>query len=320
MANQNSIADLSTTPASNTNWRGQSIVGSVQLVLNLDEAERNISAMLAAQYDSLGGSQTAGGTATALTVTITEDWAGLAHGQILAIKVPSAATGASTLVVTVPTAGALASKKIRRRGDSVIQANDWLANDTIILKYDSAYDTAAGAFVLLNPAVPDTSAFATINGKLVAVLSPLSNRPPSTNYATLDTRNSIPVLEFDTTTQEAAVWGFQVPSNYPGNGLVVTFWAAADTAITGTIGFDGAFETDNGLDLDADSFASAQTFTAATVSGTSGIATKFTLTFSNSQIDGLAANDAARFRLRRDVANDTAAGDAQFVGGVIEFA
>lgn len=149
MANQNSIADLSTTPASNLNVLGQSQQGTAP-ASTIDNIFQRYGAMLAAFYDSIGGSATATGT-TSLAVTITEKWAAHSNGNILAIKVPNAASGATTITVTTPD-GALANKKIRRQGDSAIQANDWLANATILLRYDSAYDSAAGAWVLLNPA------------------------------------------------------------------------------------------------------------------------------------------------------------------------
>jgi len=149
MANQNSIADLSTTSASNTNWKGQSIVGAVQLAMNLDEAERNISAMLAAMYDSLGGVATVSGTNT-LTVTITEDWAALADGLLLAIKTPNANTGAVTLNPTVPTVGALGAKAIRLQGDTALSGGEMVAKGIYLLRYDSTYNSSAGAWVLLN--------------------------------------------------------------------------------------------------------------------------------------------------------------------------
>lgn len=153
------------------------------------------------------------------------------------------------------------------------------------------------------------------SGDTLAIFLPQRYEPPATNYATLDVRNQHPCLDFDTTTQETAVWTGKMPAHYgAGNIVARVVWAAA-SATTGTIGFDSTFErVDAGtLDVDADSFATAQTLTAATVSGTSGVTTEGTVTHTAGAAgtDSVAAGDMFRYRLRRDVANDTAAGDAQ---------
>lgn len=145
---------------------------------------------------------------------------------------------------------------------------------------------------------------------------PSDNEAPTANYATFGMRNSHPVLNFDTTTQEIAIFTGILPRDYNSAvGLTVDVTWMAATAVAGTIGWDVAFERiDAGtLDTDADSFATAKTITATTVSATSGITTKTSIAFTNSEIDGLVAGENYRIRLRRDVANDTAAGDAQML-------
>jgi microcystin-dependent protein len=151
-------------------------------------------------------------------------------------------------------------------------------------------------------------------GKYVRTFRPIDNEPPASAFATLDTRNSRPCLDFDTTTQEAAVFSDVLPSTYGGGGLVVTVHCALTSATSGTVGWDVAIERidASGLDLDSDSFATAQTITAATVPGTSGQVLAMSVTLTNgAQMDSLAAGEPYRLRLRRDVANDTAAGDAE---------
>lgn len=155
------------------------------------------------------------------------------------------------------------------------------------------------------------------SGDSLAIVTPHSNQPPSTNYATLNTRNGHLVLEFDTTTQETAIFAGRIPRNYAGGNIVVSVdWMAA-TATSGTIGWDVTFERDNAAnhDLDADAFATAQTITAATVDAASGkvTVTSVTITAGATGTDSLAAGDAFRVRIRRDVANDTATGDAQLL-------
>lgn len=155
------------------------------------------------------------------------------------------------------------------------------------------------------------------SGNTLAVLYPTAYEPPTTNYATFKVRNLHPVLEFDTTTQEAAIWTFQMPQNYAGGNLKVFVRYAAASATSGTIGWDVTFERiDAGtLDVDADSFATAQTITAATVPGTTGVTAVGSVecTAGSTGTDSIAAGDLCRIRVRRDVANDTATGDAQLL-------
>jgi hypothetical protein len=101
--------------------------------------------------------------------------------------------------------------------------------------------------------------------------------------------------------------------------LTVEVYFAAATATTGTIGWDVAIERidASSLDIDADSFATAQVITAATVPGTSGMILKSSVSITNgANMDSLAAGEAFRIKLRRNVASDTAAGDAQLVAMV----
>jgi len=154
------------------------------------------------------------------------------------------------------------------------------------------------------------------SGNTLLVFTPLANEPPSSNYATLDMRNSVPVLDFDATTQEAAVFTGVLPRNYAGGGLTVYLHWAASSATSGTIGWDVAFERRlDGTDtIASDSFASAQTVTAATVPGSAGIVKVTNVVISDgANIDSLAVGESFRLRVRRDVSNDTAAGDAELI-------
>lgn len=151
-------------------------------------------------------------------------------------------------------------------------------------------------------------------GNTLLIFSPLANEPPATAYATLDTRNGHPCLDFDTTTAEAAVFSGVLPRHYAGGGITVYLHWAATSATTGTIGWTVEFERIGSalLDVDADSFAGAQTVTAVTVSGTAG-----TVLISNvavtdgANIDSVAVGESFRIRIKRDVANDDATGDAE---------
>lgn len=155
------------------------------------------------------------------------------------------------------------------------------------------------------------------SGDTLAVFTPAMNQPPSTNYATLNTRNGHLVLEFDTTTQETAIFHGKMPRHYSAGGITAYLTWMAASAVTGTIGWDVTFErdADGGSDLDADDFATAQTVTATTVPGTSGVPkiTSVAITAGATGTDSVAVGDDFRLRIRRDVANDSAAGDAQLL-------
>jgi hypothetical protein len=160
------------------------------------------------------------------------------------------------------------------------------------------------------------------SGDVLAIFDARMAVMPTTNYPQFVMRNLHPCLAFDTTTQETVYFEGYMPANYAGGNLVVIcVWDAA-TATTGTIGWDVTFERQDAgtLDVDADSFATAQTITAATVSGTSGVrsATQVTCTAGSTGTDSVAAGDPFRLRVRRDVANDTAAGDANLVYAVVK--
>lgn len=149
------------------------------------------------------------------------------------------------------------------------------------------------------------------SGQTLDTFTAAEGIPPASNYATQDTRNTIPVLDFDDTTQETIYFIGVLPRNYGGGGITVYITWACTSATSGTVGWDVSFEA-TGTDLDADSFATAQTITAATTSGTAGIETVTSVAITNgANIDNLAVGNRYRLRIRRDVANDTAVGDAE---------
>ncbi|WP_192243595.1 hypothetical protein [Mesorhizobium silamurunense] len=149
--------------------------------------------------------------------------------------------------------------------------------------------------------------------------SPLVNEPPTSNYATLDSRNGHPCLDFDATTQEAAIFTGVLPADYAGAGLTVSVWCALTSATSGTVGWLVSIERINasGHDIDGDSFSATQTITATTVPGTSGQVLKMSVNIgsgsSPDDMDNLAAGEAFRLKIERDVTNDTATGDAELL-------
>ena len=149
--------------------------------------------------------------------------------------------------------------------------------------------------------------------KTFATFTPRDNQPPATAFATIDTRNSVMVLEFDAATEESSTFVGVIPEAANlASGLLVKIWWMADTATTGNVRWAASFE-DTGTDLDADSFDTTVEVTSAGAA-TSGIETVAQITVTT--IDGLTAGDRFRLRINRkaaDATNDTMAGDAQLV-------
>ena len=149
--------------------------------------------------------------------------------------------------------------------------------------------------------------------RFVRTFSPLDNQPPASNFATLDTRNSLAVLDFDAATDESAVFVGVVPEGATlTSGIVVRLSWAATSATSGDCVWGVQFEKTTGQDIDSDSFDTAATGTTTT-SGTSGVVNTTSITITT--IDSLAAGDCYRLKVYRDAdaGGDTMTGDAELV-------
>ena len=154
------------------------------------------------------------------------------------------------------------------------------------------------------------------SGNTLLIFTPLSNEPPASNYATLDTRNQHPVLDFDDTTPESAVFSAIMPRHYAGGGITVYLHYAMSSAVADTIDWDAAFERigDQQLDIDGDSFAAVQSVDNTTVPGTTGLVDIVSIAFTNgAQMDSVAVGEAFRLKITRDATNDDASGDGELL-------
>jgi hypothetical protein len=139
-----------------------------------------------------------------------------------------------------------------------------------------------------------------------------SNQPPATNFATLDTRNSIAVLDFDDTTDESAIFVSVCPQGANlASGLLITLIWTASTATSGACVWDASIERMT-TDIDTDSFDTAASVTATT-NATSGVPNYSTITLTT--IDSLTGGDGFRLKINRDANNgsDTMTGDAELI-------
>lgn len=153
------------------------------------------------------------------------------------------------------------------------------------------------------------------------VFFPLGAEAPPSVFATLDTRNSHPVLDFDASTVEWTAWTGVLPSSYAGGGVNVKIIWAATSATAGNVVWEAGFERIpvGALDIDADSWATGQTSTGAADS-VSGETTETTIALSNgAQMDSLAAGEMFRLYVQRNATNgsDTMTGDAELLAVVV---
>jgi hypothetical protein len=155
------------------------------------------------------------------------------------------------------------------------------------------------------------------SGDTLLIFTPLHNEPPASNPATLDTRNAHPVLDFDATTNESAVFSAVMPRAYAGTtGVTVYIHYAMSSAVANTVDWDVAFERigDQQLDIDADSFAAVNSVDDTTVPGTSGLVDIVSVAFTNgADMDSVAVGEGFRLKVTRDAASDDATGDAELI-------
>jgi hypothetical protein len=155
------------------------------------------------------------------------------------------------------------------------------------------------------------------SGDTLLVLTPLANEPPAASFATFDTRNGHPVLDFDAAADESAVFTAILPRRYAGGGLTVRLHWAATSATTGAARWEVAFEALSGQDTDADGFATAQSG-GTTCSGTNGNEVVTSIAFTDgAQMDSVAAGGAFRLKVSRDAngttGTDDMTGDAELL-------
>lgn len=154
------------------------------------------------------------------------------------------------------------------------------------------------------------------SGDTLLIFTAAHGTPTATNYATFDTRNQHTVLDFDDTTNESTVFEAVMPRHYGGGGVTVYLHYSMTSATSGDIDWDVAWERigDQQLDIDADSFATANSVDNTTVPATSGNVDIVSIAFTNgAQMDSVAVGEAFRMKVTRDAASDTATGDAELL-------
>ena len=161
------------------------------------------------------------------------------------------------------------------------------------------------------------------SGDTLLAFSPLADEPPATGYATFDTRNGHPVLDFDAASRESAVFSGVLPHHYSGGGLtVVLVWAATSatqelTYVKWSVALERLNAPGNGLDVD--SFAAAVDLCAAPTVDCGKL--RYTqLYLAGAALDGLEPGEALRLKITReaDDAQDTMSGDAELRFAIVK--
>jgi len=173
----------------------------------------------------------------------------------------------------------------------------------------------SGAVTITLPSTSGTLLTNTSSGlgsKTIAQFTPRDNQPPATNFATLDTRNSIAILDFDTATEEAAIFVGVIPEGAVlTSGITVRISWAANTTTVGNCLWGAQWMRCN-TDIDSDSFDTATEVSTAN-NATSGIPSLTSITCT--AIDGLTAGDTYRLRIYRDAPDlgDSLTVDAELI-------
>lgn len=144
-----SVYDFSTTPASNTTIDSISQAENVMRPPAVNNAFRALDAIIARFVDDLGGVNTVGGTGDAITVTLASGITAYATGQIFRFKASAANT--TNVTLNVNSIGAKAVRKISGGTDVALIANDLLPGVMYEVIYDTAANSAAGAWIVVNP-------------------------------------------------------------------------------------------------------------------------------------------------------------------------
>lgn len=151
-----SIWDWSKTPASNTTLEANSWAEGMSPA-GVNNGVRAIAAALKEYQEDTGGAITSSGTNT-ITITTNGGITAYADGMEIAFVAGGTNTGASTANVDVVGAKAVRKVTADSTNDIALEANDIRQNGHYTIRYDASANSAAGAWILLNPSnYPDAS-------------------------------------------------------------------------------------------------------------------------------------------------------------------
>jgi hypothetical protein len=235
MAEQESVYLWSNTALTNASSDPAINFAEGQLPGTLNNSNRAVMTAVARYVKDTDGSLTTAGSANAYTLTINGRQTPLATGHRLTFKASFSNTGAATIAVTNADAVALGTKAIRGPGDVALVSGQIVSGGVYDVRYDTAANAAAGAWLLLNP-----GAVATIAGNAGAfTLSGLLTNSTNDLRVTAAVQSD---METNTSTSVAVVPGVMKYS--PGVAKAWVYFSPS-AAIAASLGVSSI--TDNGV-------------------------------------------------------------------------
>ncbi len=154
------------------------------------------------------------------------------------------------------------------------------------------------------------------SGDTLIILTPFNYESPSSGGAAMDMYNLHPVLGFDAADNDEGIFTSLMPRHYGGGGLTIYLHYAMNSATSGDVDWDVAFERigDQQQDINSDGFAAVNSVDNTTVPATNGLVDIVNITFTDgADMDSIAVGESFRIKIIRDGASDTAAGDAGLI-------
>lgn len=140
-------------PKTNTSGDWASVDGIVwsenQAANTVNDSARAMGRDLAKWHGDTNATLTTGGSSNAYTLTSNGSFTSLANGFCVAVKANHSNTGAATL--NVDSLGAKAIRKFTGSGEAALSANDIVNGGHYLLQYNTAANSAAGAWIVINP-------------------------------------------------------------------------------------------------------------------------------------------------------------------------
>ena len=198
----------------------------------VNDSARAMGRDLAKWRDDTNASLTTTGSANAYVLSSNASYGSLTNGFCLAFKANFANTGAATL--NVDGLGAKALRKWTTAGEAALSANDIVNGGHYIVQYNTAVNSAAGGWVVVNPSSLDggSIAAATVTSTQLASNAVTTAKITDSNVTTAK------IADGNVTAVKAAA-GFVVDrafASYTTNGTLAATWGADDTIPQNTEG------------------------------------------------------------------------------------
>jgi hypothetical protein len=162
-----SVYSYSQTAGSNTTVGGRTVTDAM-VPSDVNNAFQGTAGEIAEFRDDIGGKQSTAGSSNTYTLTTNATISSYADGQMVSFVANHSNTGAATLNVD-----SVGAKAIRKLNDAAVASGDILQNAHYMVQYDASANSAAGAWLLLNPTLPNTHTHAlsaiTDSGALAAL-------------------------------------------------------------------------------------------------------------------------------------------------------